>query len=69
MNHEIIPLLNKIDLPASDLDRTNAQIEDVIGIDTNNAIPCSEKQVKELKIFLEQIVNTLPAPKGKKDSV
>jgi len=41
INHEIIPVLNKIDLPASDLDRTNKQIEDVIGIDTENAVPCS----------------------------
>ena len=42
-NHEIIPVLNKVDLPASDLDRTKKQIEDVIGIDTENAIPCSGK--------------------------
>ena len=39
MNHEIIPILNKIDLPASDLDRTTKQIEDVIGIETGNADP------------------------------
>ena len=39
-NHEIVPVLNKVDLPASDLERTKKQIEEVIGIDTENAIPC-----------------------------
>ena len=43
INHEIIPVLNKIDLPASDLERTKKQIEDVIGIDTDNAVSCSGK--------------------------
>ena len=47
INHEIIPVLNKIDLPASDLDKTNKQIEDVIGIDTENAFLALEKLVKE----------------------
>ena len=40
INHEIIPVLNKIDLPASDTDRTKKQIEDVIGIDTSDAVNC-----------------------------
>ena len=40
INHEIIPVLNKIDLPASDIEKTKKQIEDVIGIDTENAVPC-----------------------------
>ena len=43
LNHEIIPILNKIDLPASDIDKTKKQIEDVIGIDTSNAVSCSGK--------------------------
>ena len=43
INHEIIPVLNKIDLPASDLEKTKTQIEDVIGIDTESAVPCSGK--------------------------
>ena len=43
INHEIITVLNKIDLPASDIDKTKKQIEDVIGIETDNAIPCSGK--------------------------
>jgi GTP-binding protein LepA len=46
-----VPVLNKVDLPASDLDRTKKQIEEVIGIDTENAIPCSGKLVRVLRIF------------------
>ena len=67
INHEIIPVLNKIDLPASDLDRTNKQIEDVIGIDTSKAVPCSGKTGEGIDEILEQIIEILPAPKGKKD--
>ena len=67
INHEIIPVLNKIDLPASDIDRTNKQIEDVIGIDTANAVPCSGKTGEGIDDILEQIVQTLPGPKGKKN--
>jgi len=63
-NHEIIPVLNKIDLPASDLDRTKKQIEDVIGIETSNAVPCSGKTGEGIEDILEQIVSTLPPPKG-----
>ena len=64
INHEIIPILNKIDLPASDLDRTKKQIEDVIGIDTSNAVPCSGKTGEGIEDILESIVSTLPPPKG-----
>ena len=64
INHEIIPVLNKIDLPASDLDRTKKQIEDVIGIETSNAVPCSGKTGEGIEDILEQIVSTLPPPKG-----
>ena len=64
-NHEIVPVLNKVDLPASDLDRTKKQIEDVIGIDTENAISCSGKTGEGIENILEQIIITLPAPKGK----
>jgi GTP-binding protein LepA len=67
INHEIIPILNKIDLPASDLDRTNKQIEDVIGIDTSNAVPCSGKTGEGIDEILEQIIQILPGPKGKKN--
>ncbi len=69
MNHEIIPILNKIDLPASDLDRTSKQIEDVIGIETTNAIPCSGKTGEGIEDILETIVNFLPPPKGNKKNM
>ena len=68
-NHEIVPVLNKVDLPASDLDRTKKQIEDVIGIDTENAIPCSGKTGEGIEDILEQIITTLPAPKGESSSL
>ena len=68
MNHEIIPVLNKIDLPASDIDRTSKQIEDVIGIETSNAIPCSGKTGEGIDDILESIVNYLPPPSGKKEN-
>ena len=64
INHEIIPVLNKIDLPASDLDKTNKQIEDVIGIDTSIAVPCSGKTGEGIDDILEKIVDILPGPKG-----
>ncbi|MDC0641867.1 translation elongation factor 4, partial [Candidatus Pelagibacter sp.] len=64
IDHEIVPVLNKVDLPASDLDRTKKQIEEVIGIDTENAIPCSGKTGEGIEDILEQIITTLPSPKG-----
>ena len=64
INHEIVPVLNKVDLPASDLDRTKKQIEEVIGIDTESAIPCSGKTGEGIEDILEQIITTLPGPKG-----
>ena len=66
--HEIVPVLNKIDLPASDLNKTKKQIEDVIGIDTENAIPCSGKTGEGIENILEQIIVSLPAPEGEKDA-
>ena len=68
INHEIVPILNKIDLPASDLDKTNKQIEDVIGIDTSNAVPCSGKTGEGIDQILEQIIQILPGPKGEKNN-
>ena len=68
INHEIVPVLNKIDLPASDLEKTKKQIEDVIGIDTENAIPCSGKTGEGIEKILEQIIVSLPAPEGEKDA-
>jgi GTP-binding protein LepA len=66
--HEIVPVLNKIDLPASDLEKTKTQIEDVIGIDTENAIPCSGKTGEGIEDILEQIIVSLPAPEGEKNA-
>ena len=63
-NHEIIPVLNKIDLPASDTDKVKKQIEDVIGIDTSHSINCSGKTGEGVDEILESIVKILPAPKG-----
>ena len=67
-NHEIIPILNKIDLPASDIEKTKKQIEDVVGIDTKNAVSCSGKTGEGIDEILEQIVKNLPSPKGSKDN-
>ena len=62
--HEIVPVLNKIDLPASDCDRVAEQIEDVIGIDASGAIRVSAKTGVGIPETLEAIVAHLPAPKG-----
>ena len=67
INHEVIPILNKIDLPASDIEKTKKEIEDVVGIDTSSAIPCSGKTGEGIDSIHEAIVNNLPPPKGKKD--
>ena len=65
INHEIIPILNKIDLPASDVEKTKKEIEDVVGIDTSNAINCSGKTGEGVDDILEAIINILPPPQGK----
>ena len=63
-NLEILPVLNKVDLPAADPDRVKQQIEEVIGLDASNAIPISAKTGKNVEAVLEAIVARLPAPKG-----
>ena len=63
-DHEIVPILNKIDLPASDCDRVAEQIEDVIGIDASDAIRVSAKTGQGIVETLEAVVHRLPAPKG-----
>ena len=63
-NHEIIPILNKIDLPASDTEKVKKQIEDVIGIDTKYSINCSGKTGEGVEEILESIIKILPSPKG-----
>ncbi|SFR33692.1 GTP-binding protein LepA [Yoonia tamlensis] len=67
-DHEIVPVLNKIDLPASECDQVAAQIEDVIGIDASEAIRVSAKTGVGIKETLEAIVHKLPAPKGDRDA-
>ena len=63
-NHEVVPVLNKIDLPAADCARVAEQIEDVIGIDASNALQVSAKTGIGIHETLEAIVTRLPAPKG-----
>ncbi|HJZ32969.1 MAG TPA: translation elongation factor 4 [Hyphomicrobiaceae bacterium] len=61
---EILPVLNKVDLPAADADRVKQQIEEVIGLDASNAIPISAKTGENVDAVLEAIVERLPPPKG-----
>ena len=68
INHHIIPVLNKIDLPASDTDKVKKQIEDVIGIETSKAISCSGKTGEGIEEILESIVKDMPPPKGDQSS-
>jgi len=67
-NHEIIPVLNKIDLPAAEPERIKTQIEDVIGLDTADAVEISAKTGLNVDQVLEAIVKRLPAPKGERDA-
>ncbi len=62
--HEIVPVLNKIDLPAAEPDRVKQQIEDVIGIDASDAVPISAKTGLGIDLVLEAIVARLPPPQG-----
>ncbi len=63
-NHEIIPVLNKIDLPSAEPERVKQQIEDVIGLDTSEAVETSGKTGLGIPALLEAIVRRLPAPQG-----
>ena len=63
-NLELIPVINKIDLPSADVERVKAEIEDSIGIDASEAIPASAKENIGTKEILEAIVKKVPAPKG-----
>jgi len=67
-DHEIVPVLNKIDLPAAEPDRVREQIEDVIGIDAADAIEISAKTGLGIPNVLEAIVQRLPAPQGDRDA-
>ncbi len=61
---EVVPVLNKMDLPNADPDNAKAEIEDVIGIDADDAIPCSAKTGMGIDEILEAVVARIPAPKG-----
>ena len=63
-NLEILPVLNKVDLPAADCDRVKQQIEDVIGLDASDAIEISAKTGLNIRAVLEAVVDRLPPPKG-----
>ncbi|MCK0196820.1 translation elongation factor 4 [Ancylobacter sp. 6x-1] len=67
-NHEIVPVLNKVDLPAAEPDKVKAQIEDVIGLDASDAVLISAKTGLGIPDVLEAIVTRLPPPKGDRDA-
>lgn len=64
---EVMPVLNKMDLPQAEPERVAQEIEDVIGIDASDAVRCSAKSGLGIHDVLEELVKTIPAPKGKKD--
>jgi GTP-binding protein LepA len=64
---EVVPVLNKIDLPAADVDRVSQEIEDIIGIDASEAVHCSAKTGVGIEDLLEQLVEKIPPPKGDLD--
>ncbi|MFD2178697.1 translation elongation factor 4 [Veronia pacifica] len=64
MDHEVVPILNKIDLPAADPDRVAEEIEDIVGIDATEATRCSAKTGIGVDLVLEDIVKKIPAPEG-----
>ncbi|HEX2652377.1 MAG TPA: translation elongation factor 4 [Xanthobacteraceae bacterium] len=67
-NHEIVPVLNKVDLPAAEPAKVKQQIEDVIGLDASNAVEISAKTGLNIADVLEAIVTRLPPPKGDREA-
>ncbi len=67
-DHEVIPVLNKIDLPSSDVDRVRTEIEEAIGLDCTDALPVSAKTGEGVAEVLEALVQRLPAPQGDPDA-
>ena len=65
---EVVPVLNKMDLPNADPENAKAEVEDVIGIDATDAIPCSAKTGMGIDEILEAVVAKVPPPKGNKDA-
>ena len=68
VDHEIVPVLNKVDLPAAEPERVKTQIEDVIGLDTQNSVDISAKTGLGIDDVLEAIVTQLPPPEGDRDA-
>ena len=68
MELEVIPILNKIDLPQADPDRVSEEIEDIIGIDATGAVQCSAKTGIGIEDVLETIVANIPPPVGERDA-
>jgi GTP-binding protein LepA len=64
---EVVPVLNKMDLPQADPENAKAEIEDVIGIDASDAIPCSAKTGEGIEEILEAVITRMPAPRGNPD--
>ena len=67
MNLEVIPIINKIDLPAANADRVAQEIEDIIGIDATDSVQCSAKTGIGIALVLEEIVRSVPPPEGDLD--
>ncbi len=65
---EVVPVLNKMDLPSADPDNAKQEIEDVIGIDASDAIPCSAKTGMGIDEIIEAVISRMPAPRGKPDA-
>ena len=65
---EVVPVLNKMDLPQADPENAKAEIEDVIGIDADHAIPCSAKTGEGIDDILEAVITRMPPPHGKLDA-
>ncbi len=65
---EVVPVLNKMDLPQADPERAKSEIEDVIGLDASDAIPCSAKTGEGVDDILEAVVRRMPAPRGRPDA-
>lgn len=67
-NLEIIPVINKIDLPSADVEKTKQQIEDILGLDASEAILASAKEGKGIKEIMEAVIRRVPPPSGKTDA-
>lgn len=69
MDMEVVPILNKIDLPQAEPERVAREIEDIVGLDAMNAVRCSAKTGVGIDLVLEEIVNKIPPPVGSRENV